>query len=138
VNSHRIEFELKYRIVRLSFFGVVTEDSFSVGIFEGIKFVKEYGMEGAILDFSAAEAFQVSMDFMRNFVNAREIVAPKKRRVAIAPQPAIYGLFRAFQVHAESSRVFPILVRTMKEAYELLELDSPVFGPEPWIPSGQI
>jgi hypothetical protein len=132
VRCHRLEFELRHRIVLLSFLGVVTDDSFQSGLTAGIEFVREHGMEGAILDFSGVEAFHVSMDFIRNYVNAREIVAPTKPRVAVAPQPAIYGVFRAFEVHAESSRVFPMPVRTMAEAYRLLKLDSPTFGPDPW------
>jgi hypothetical protein len=130
--GHRIEFELRRRIVLLSFFGVVTEDSLLVALSEGIKFIRENGMEGAILDFSEIESFLVSMDFVRNYVNAREIVAPTKPRVAVAPQPAIYGTLRAFGLHAESTKVFPIPVRTMAEAYRILKLDSPVFGTDPW------
>jgi hypothetical protein len=130
--SHRIEFELKKRIVLLSFFGVITEESFLSGLSDGIVFVRKNGMEGAIVDLSEVEAFQVSMDFMRNYVDTREIVEPTKLRIVVAPQPAIYGLIRAFQAHAESSNVYPVLVRAMKEGYELLKLDSPVFGAEPW------
>ncbi len=130
--SHRIDFEIRRQVVLLSFFGVVTNDSFLAGLSEGIGFVRTQGMEGAIIDLSKTEAFQVSMDFMRDYVNAREIVAPTKPRTVVAPQPAIYGMFRVFGVHAESSRVFPRLVRTMAEACELLKLDSPVFGAELW------
>jgi hypothetical protein len=130
--GHRIEFEFKRRVILLSFFNVVTEDSFLAGLTEAITFVRANGMEGAIVDLSDIEVFQVSMDFIRNYVNTREIVEPTKPRFVVASQPAIYGTFRAFQIHAESSSVFPIPVRTMAEAYRLLKLDSPVFGPEPW------
>src|ERR1022692_2877866 len=130
--SHRIEFEVKYRVVLLSFMGVVTEDSFRAGASETLSFVKTNGMESAIVDFSGVEAFHVSMAFIRNYVTAREIVAPDKPRVSVAPQPSIYGMLRAFGTHAESSTVYPIPVRTLAEAYRLLKLDSPVFGSQPW------
>jgi hypothetical protein len=130
--GHRIEFELKKRIILLSFFGIVTEESFLAGLSEGIGFVRKNGMDGALIDLSGVEVFQVSMDFIRSYVNTREIVEPTKLRIVIAPQPAIYGMIRAFQVYAESSNVYPVLVRSMKEGFELLKLDSPVFGVEPW------
>jgi hypothetical protein len=131
--SHRIEFELKHRIVLLSFGGTVTEQSLRSGFSDAINFVRENGMEGAILDFSAVEHFHVSMDFVRNYVNTREIVAPDKPRISVAPQPVIYGMHRAFSVYAESSGVFPEVVRTMAEAYQFLKLDSPLFGSQPWV-----
>jgi hypothetical protein len=130
--SHRIEFDIKDRILLLSFTGIVTEDSFAAGISEAVGFFKVNGMEGAIIDHSEIEVFLVSITFMRNYVNAREIVTPEKPRVLVAPDPAVYGLYKAFQTHAEASRVSLIPVRTMAEAYEVLKLDSPVFGSQPW------
>jgi hypothetical protein len=130
--SHRIEFDLRDRIVLLSFMGIVTEASFVAGVSEAVNFFKLNGMEGAIIDYSEIEVFQVSVAFIRNYVSTREIVTPEKPRVLVAPDPAVYGLYKAFQTHAEASRVNLIPVRTMAEAYEVLKLDSPVFGSEPW------
>jgi hypothetical protein len=130
--SHRIAFELEYRIVLLSFLGIATEDSVMAGLSEPTTFIRASGMEGAIIDFSGIESSEVSINFIRNYVNSREIVARDKPRVAVAPQPAIYGVLRTYAAYAESSGVFPILVRTMTEAYGLLRLESPVFGSQPW------
>ena len=132
--GHRIEFEFKRRVILLSFFNVVTEDSFLAGLTEAITFVRANGMEGAIVDLSDIEVFQVSMDFIRNYVNTREIVEPTKPRFVVASQPAIYGTFRAFQIcmpnRAVSFRFPSGLWR--KPFIGFSKLDSPVFGPEPW------
>jgi hypothetical protein len=96
------------------------------------RFVKANGAEGIIVDFSQIEDFQISMKFARNYADSREIVARGKPRVIVAPQPFVYGLLRVFQAYTEKSGVAPMPVRTLPEALSLLELDSPVFGPEPW------
>jgi hypothetical protein len=72
------------------------------------------------------------MTFARNYVRSREIIARGKPRIVVAPQPLVYGMFRAYQTYTEASGVGPTLVRRMSEALSLLRLDSPVFGPEPW------
>jgi hypothetical protein len=130
--SHRIEFELKYRIDLLSFTGILTEASFVDGVSKALRFIKANGMEGAIFDFSEVEVAHVSMDFVRGWVHKRDIVAPEKPRVSVASHPAIFGMLRAFGALAELSGVFPLPVRTMAEAFDLLKLRSPVFGTEHW------
>ena len=129
--SHRIEFELNHRIVLLSFKGVVTDDSLLIGIFETVKVVKERGTEGIIVDFSRIKSFQVSIACIHNYVNIREVFAPGKPRVIVAPQTAVYRISRTFQTLVEAS-VDVLTVRTVAKAYKLLKLESPVFGPEPW------
>jgi hypothetical protein len=130
--SHRVEFDLRDRILLLSFAGIVTENSFVAGISEAVSFFGVNGMEGLIIDHSGIEVFHVSLDFIRNYVNTRDIVTPEKPRVLVAPDPAVYGLYRAFQGQPEAGRVNLIPVRTMAEAYAVLRLDSPVFGSQPW------
>jgi hypothetical protein len=129
--GHRIEFELKHRIVLLSFTGVVTDDSLLIGISDAVKFITAHGTEGIIVDFSGIESFRVSVACIRNYVSIRETFAQDKPRVIVAPQPVVYEMSRTFQVLVETS-VDVLLVRTLTQAHELLKLKSPVFGAEPW------
>jgi hypothetical protein len=130
--AHCIMFERLNRIVLLSFRGVVTEESILTAVSELNRFVKANGTEGFIVDFSEIEDFRISMTFARHYADSREIVARGKPRVIVAPQAFVYGLLRVFQTYTENSGVAPVPVRTMAEAFSLLQLDSPVFGSEPW------
>jgi hypothetical protein len=49
----------------------------------------------------------------------------------VAPKDAIYGLSRMFVTVGEESRSKANVVRTMEEAYRLLEVESPQFSPIP-------
>jgi hypothetical protein len=131
--SHRIEFDIENRIVLVSFLDIVTEDSILTGISEVQKFLRSNPAEGTILDFTGIEEFRVSATFFRNFVNTRKkLVAPRKPRIAVAPQTVVYGMLRMLQAHSEADGTAPEVVRTIAEAYEFLKLDAPFFGSHPW------
>jgi hypothetical protein len=131
--AHRIEFDIKDRIVLLSFLDIVTEDSILAGISEVQNFLKSNPAEGTILDFTGIEDFRVPAAFFRNHVNTRrKLVAPDKPRIVVAPQPVVYGMVKVLQAHSESTRTSPLVFRTREEAYEFLKLDAPFFGSHPW------
>jgi hypothetical protein len=134
--SSRLEFDVDKRIVQLLFFGIVTEESLLRALQEGFAFIKANGMEGSIMDFSEIEDFQISLAFFRRFADNRELIAPDKPRVVIAPQPFVFGVFRAFQLYTDKSGVHPVPFRSREEAYAHLKLVSPVFGSQPWGPPG--
>ncbi len=129
--THRLEFDIRNRIVLLTFLRIVTEDSILAGISEVQDFLRSNPTEGTILDFSGIEEFQVPAAFFRNHVNTRrKLVAPDKPRVAVAPQAVVYGMLKMLQAHSEPSRTGPVVVRTREEAYEFLNLNAPVaFSP---------
>ena len=50
-------------------------------------------------------------------------------RVFVAPKDLIYGMARMFQILGEATRPDLPVVRTMDEAYSLLQVESPEFSP---------
>jgi hypothetical protein len=131
--AHRIEFDIENRIVLVSFLEIVTEDSILAGISEVQNFLRSNPAEATLLDFSGIDEFRVSPAFFRNHVNTRrKLVAPEKPRIAIAPQAVVYGMLKMLQAHSEANRTAPIVVRTLEEAYEFLNLREAFFGPQPW------
>lgn len=130
--AHLIEFEPRYHIVRLSMSGTVTNDLLAAALSAVANIIKVIGTDGIILDFSGIESFNVSIDFIVRYVQSSEAIARDKPRVIIAPQSVVYGVARAFQIHTEGA-VNLLPVRTYAQAYELLKLDSPVFGYERWV-----
>lgn len=50
-------------------------------------------------------------------------------RVLVVPKAIIYGMARMFQILGEKTRPDLHVVRTMDEAYRLLRVESPEFGP---------
>ena len=50
-------------------------------------------------------------------------------RIAVAPRLDIYGMSRMFQVLREGRGAYLEVVHTLKEAFDLLGLQSPHFSP---------
>jgi hypothetical protein len=57
------------------------------------------------------------------------IIATGYMRVAVASQDFLFGMMRMLQILSEQSRPELHVVRTMDEAYRLLQVESPEFNP---------
>jgi hypothetical protein len=82
-----------------------------------------------ILDLSKVTKFEVSSDAIRQLAAAAPAFPAGHMRVLVVPGDFIYGLARMFQILTEETRPELRVVRTMEEAYRLLEVTSPQFQP---------
>lgn len=73
--------------------------------------------------------FEVSSDAIRQVAAAPPAFPPAYMRVLVVPKAIIYGMARMFQILGEKTRPDLHVVRTMDEAYRLLRVESPEFGP---------
>jgi hypothetical protein len=80
------------------------------------------GPYAAILDLSRVEAFPLSSDTIRTFAATAPAVPGERPRVVVASEPAVYGLSRMFELHRDSMGGQLHVVRSLDEAYELLEV----------------
>lgn len=87
-----------------------------------------------ILDFSNVTEFEVSSAAIRQVAAAAPAFPAGYMRVLVIPKDFIYGLARMFQILTEDTRPELRVVRTMEEAYRLLEVQSPEFQPVSDIP----
>jgi hypothetical protein len=82
-----------------------------------------------IFDFSQATEFEVSTHAIRQLAAAPPAFPPGYMRILVIPKDYIYGLARMFQILSEKARPELQVVRTMDEAYRLLNVESPDFHP---------
>jgi hypothetical protein len=82
-----------------------------------------------IFDFSPATEFEVSSHAIRELAAAPPAFPAGYARVLVIPKDFIYGLARMFQILSEKTRPELHVVRTMDEAYLLLQVESPQFHP---------
>jgi hypothetical protein len=73
--------------------------------------------------------FEVSSSAIRELAGRSPVIPTGYLRVVVAPQDYIYGMVRMFQILGEGTRPDLRVVRMMDEAYRLLRVESPAFGP---------
>ena len=87
-------------------------------------------MSGAITDFSAVTAFEVSAQTVLEMANLDPALPDQKKiRVIIAPKPVIFGMARMFEMFGERTRPNLHVVRTEQEAWAILGVWNPKFQP---------
>ena len=83
-----------------------------------------------ILDLSKVTKYDVSTEAIRILaVNPQSRTTAAPTLVVVAPKAIIYGMSRMYQLLTEGTRPNQHVVRTMEEAYRLLPVKSPEFGP---------
>lgn len=82
-----------------------------------------------ILDFSQVTGCEVSSAEIRQVAVSPPVFPAGYMRVLVIPRDFIYGLARMFQILTEGTRPELRVVRSMEEAYRLLEVSSPEFEP---------
>jgi hypothetical protein len=82
-----------------------------------------------ILDFSQVTEFEVSPHAIRQVAAAPPAFPAGYVRVIVVPIDFIFGLARMFQMLGEKTRPDLHVVRTLDEAYRLLQIESPEFRP---------
>ena len=93
------------------------------------------GPHSGITDLSGVENLNVSPDFIRFLAAKPPMIPDGMSRVAVAPRTDIYGISRMFQLLRDSRGSYLEVVHTLKEAFELLGLESPHFSTVVWPPA---
>ncbi len=83
----------------------------------------------SILDYSNVQINELSIQTVRNLASLPRAMSDGFLRINVAPSDVMYGLARMFQILAEEGRPELRVVRTMDEAYALLEVESLNFLP---------
>jgi len=124
--SFRLELDSVNKIVRLSLQGEVTDEFFWVG-YEALRnCCNQYCPCRCIVDYSEATKVKISSGDVRYLASKPPIFPLDCLTLNVAPQDEMYGIARVFQSVAENRPNF-LVVRTMEEALDLLELKSPKF-----------
>ena len=125
-----IDFDTTNRILRARFLGRVTDDDLRNMYRFGQENVARFDPLSGITDFSEATAVAFSPQTMRALARTKPIMPdPTRPVIFIAPTPALFGMGRMFELEGADTRPNLRVVRTAKEAYEILNVRDPYFAP---------
>lgn len=126
-----VDFDAKNNILRGTLEGAMTGEVLLDLYERATQYMASHPPCRGILDFSGVTDFEVPSDAIRQVAASPPVVPAGFMRVLVIPQVFIFGLARMFQILGEKHRPELQVVRTMKEAYQLLGLEQPEFCPLP-------
>jgi hypothetical protein len=124
-----LDFDGRNKILRVTLEGRLTDAILLGSHAAAAGYVASHPPCRGIVDFSEVTEFEVSSFAMRELANSAPAFPTASMRVLVAPRDVSYGMVRMFQILGEKNRPKLHVVRTMNEAYRLLRMESPEFGP---------
>jgi hypothetical protein len=127
--DYALECDPDHRLVLITMGRIVTERSALAALAAVEQFMVTHGPHSVIADLSAIEKLCVRADFVW-YIAARSPAIPDgMARIVAASRPDVYGLSRMFQTLRDNRGAYQDVVRTLEEAFKLLNLESPHFRP---------
>ncbi len=124
-----IEFDARNNILRTSLEGRVTDAILLDCYATTARYAASHPGCRGIADVSGVTKFDVSSTAIKQLSKAPPAIPAPYMRVFVAPQAHVYGMARMFQMLGEETRPNLHIVRTLDEAYHLLQVESPEFSP---------
>ena len=125
------EFDPVSNILRYCWDGNLTDESLLRGDAEGRRLLAARPPCRGIQDLSKVTKVDASSGTIQRIASQPPAYGPGQTVVFVAPKDVVFGLSRMFVIVGEPSRPSAYVVRTLEEAYHLLEVDSPHFSPLP-------
>jgi hypothetical protein len=123
-----VDLDPKHRVLRITVTAALTDES-GRNIYRAIaRLASRGGPYAAIADLSQVADFPISADTIRELAAMPPAVPVGRPRVIVAPQSALYGLARMFELYRDSMGGQLQVVRSMEEAYDLLEVSREDFS----------
>jgi hypothetical protein len=124
-----VEFDAKNNVLRGTAHGPMTGVILLDFYAAATEYMASHPPCRGILDFSQVTEFEVSAHAIRQVAAAPPAFPKGYMRVIVVPIDFIFGLARMFQMLGERTRPDLHVVRTLDEAYRLLQIESPEFRP---------
>src|SRR5271170_3472929 len=116
-----LQFDAKDNILRGNIEGLVTDAILLDFYAELTRYIASHPPSRGILDFSSVTNFEASSGVIRQLAAAAPAFPPGQMRVFVVPKDLLFGMARMFQMLGEKTRPELHVVRTVEEAYELLQ-----------------
>lgn len=124
-----LEFAAGSNLLRVTLEGLVT-DAILLDAYTAVAtYVETRGPCRAIVDVSKVTSFDVSSRAVRELSQRAPAIPKGYTRVFVAPLDSMFGMVRMFQILTELTRPDLHVVRSVPEAYRLLQVESPEFSP---------
>ncbi len=124
-----VEFDAKNNVLRGTVHGPMTGAALLDFYAAATDYMASHPPCRGILDFSHVTEFEVSPRAIRQVAAAPPAFPAGYMRVIVVPIEFIFGLARMFQILGEKTRPDLHVVRTLDEAYRLLQIEAPEFRP---------
>jgi DNA-binding NarL/FixJ family response regulator len=128
--SHSIDFDPTSRVLRFKLIGRVTDELLRDFNHKMREAADRTRPKAAVLETSEVDSFEVTREALLKLARTSPAV-PRSDfpRVVIARSPEIYGAMRMFGILAEATRPNFHVVRDEAEAWAILGVQNPLFGP---------
>ncbi len=126
------DFDPTHQILRSIFSGRVSDEDLLNHQRVALLLVTSLDPRFAMIDFSAADPFEITSDGMRKLAKLPPAMPKVDRpRVIIAPSDHAFGMARIFEIEGEVTRPNLHVVRSAKEAFAIfgVEMEEAKFGP---------
>ena len=127
--DYSLQSDPEHRVVLVTLGKTVTEESARAAYAAVERFIANQGPHSGITDLSGVVKLKVSAEFVRHLAAKPPMIPVGMSRIAVAPRLDIYGMSRMFQILREGQGAYLEVVHTLKEAFDLLGLQSPHFSP---------
>ena len=125
-----IDFDATNRILRARCKGRVTDDDLRDMYRVGQENVARLDPLSGITDFSEVTEVAFSPQTMRDLARTKPIMPdPRRPVIFVAPTPELFGMARMFELESGEARPNLRVVHTVEEAYQILNVPAPQFGP---------
>jgi hypothetical protein len=126
--AYFFEFDEVNNVLHLAWQGQVTDEDLLEGASNGRRLLASRPGARAISDFSRATKIDVSSETVRKSAWAPDQGEGDSVVVTVAPGDFIFGMARMYQMLADMNLRNHHVVRTVREAYELLGMAAPQFA----------
>src|SRR5437867_2667212 len=128
--SHQFQFDPASRLLLCQIEGVVTDASLREYYRDVGRYVRKIQPSAGIVDFTGVTSFRVSTATIRELADSPPPVQdPKVPRFIVAPTDHIFAMARMFELQGDKTRPLLQVVRTLAEAYALLDIRDPQLEP---------
>lgn len=126
----RVSFDRKARVLLASFSGTFAQEDIASLAATATEFKAREGAVRGIVDFTGVEVVGVTLATMTEEARGQRQIMTGQERVYVIPQAMLFGMGRVFGTY-QSLGGFkePHIVRTLPEAYAILDLADPDFQP---------
>jgi hypothetical protein len=123
-----LEYDAKHNVLRVTLDGLLTDAILAEGYAATAKYVASHPPCHGITDVTGVEKFDVSSGAIKRLAGTAPAFPTEYMKVFVAPKDFVYGMARMFQIIGGETRPNLHIVRTLDEAYRLLQMESPEFS----------
>ena len=128
--AYSFEFDSTNRILRCRLVERVDDEELTNFYRMAAEYVALTDPHAGITDFSAVTSFEVTAETVRMLAKLTPAMPQTSRpRVIVAASDHIFGMARMFEFEGEATRPNLHVVRTLSEAWAILGIQQPQFGP---------